>query len=355
MNARVVAPVIAGIVGALQFYRHRATVRALTGAHPAITTDDGVRLHVEVDAPETPTCSIVFAHGFAADAGVYDLQWAALRGQARLVRFDQRGHGRSGWAGSRSATPGRLGRDLEHVIEQLTGPEPILVVGHSMGGMGVLALARRRPDLFGSRVAGVALMSTSADPLAAIGRRPGPVAGARRYLAVAGACLLWLAAPLLIGHPARTRPAHRLLRHQLFAGDPAAGPLRYTLGGWEQTPTPVLSGYLPGLAAYDQRPAMASLTSIPVLVLAGAEDRTIDPVAARRLADGIGPSAHLVLVPGAGHMVPLTHPGAVNTALQAVLDRATATAKAAVVPQFVPPVMPEEPAHPKTTTRRRLS
>ncbi len=62
--------------------------------------------------------------------------------------------------------------------------------------------------------------------------------------------------------------------------------------------------------------------TLPVLVRAGAEDATIPAAAAEQLADRIGPTTRLVLVPGAGHMVPLTHAPAVNTALLDLLARA---------------------------------
>ncbi|WP_449609302.1 alpha/beta fold hydrolase, partial [Pseudomonas aeruginosa] len=76
-------------------------------------TDDGVRLHIEADGPADAPVTVVFAHGFAARSTMFDPQWSALRGRDRLVRYDQRGHGASGWAGVRSATVDRLGRDLE--------------------------------------------------------------------------------------------------------------------------------------------------------------------------------------------------------------------------------------------------
>ncbi|MGV8546978.1 alpha/beta fold hydrolase, partial [Pseudomonas aeruginosa] len=85
----------------------------LTGSAPVVRTDDGVRLHIEADGPADAPVTVVFAHGFAARSTMFDPQWSALRGRDRLVRYDQRGHGASGWAGVRSATVDRLGRDLE--------------------------------------------------------------------------------------------------------------------------------------------------------------------------------------------------------------------------------------------------
>ena len=96
-------------------------------------------------------------------------------------------------------------------------------------------------------------------------------------------------------------------------------------GSWAATPLGVVSGFLPDLAAYDEHAVARVLGGVPVLVLAGTDDGTVAPRAACRLADRIGPAARLVLVPGAGHMVPLTYPGAVTAALQDLLARVRAT------------------------------
>ena len=44
-----------------------------------------------------------------------------------------------------------------------------MLVGHSMGGMTIMALADQQPELFGDRVIGVALVSTSPGRLAEVG------------------------------------------------------------------------------------------------------------------------------------------------------------------------------------------
>lgn len=321
---------LAACAGAVAVRSHRArrAARGPTGTGPFLRADDGVQLHVEVEGPPRAPVTVVFVHGFAARGAAFDPQWAALRGRARLVRFDQRGHGRSGWAGSRTASLDRLGRDLGTVVDELGGVGPVVVVGHSMGGMAVLALAARRPELFGGRIAGVALLSTLAAPLAVAGRDPaGPaaalVAGSRTALASAGARLVWLAAPVLdLLHPLRSAAVQGLLRRRLFAGDEPEAAVQEMTDTWIRTPTAVLAAHLPALARYDQRSAVDALRDVPVLVLSGCEDATIPAAASRQLADRLGPTVRLELVPGAGHMVVLTHAPAVNAALQALLTRA---------------------------------
>ncbi|CAM5486038.1 Alpha/beta hydrolase OS=Streptomyces alboniger OX=132473 GN=CP975_21200 PE=4 SV=1 [Streptomyces alboniger] len=55
----------------------------------------------------------------------------------------------------------QLGADLKTVIDAAVPEGPIVLVGHSMGGMTVMALADEFPDLVRERVVAVALVGTS--------------------------------------------------------------------------------------------------------------------------------------------------------------------------------------------------
>src|SRR3954462_2993913 len=154
-------------------------------------TDDGVGLHVEVDgAPDAPV-TVLLTHGFTARLGEWDDQRAALRGRARLGLWDPRGQGRSARAGRRAVTIDRTARDLAEVLDATTPSGPVVLAGHSLGGMSVLALARRRPELFGTRVVGVFLLATSAGGLFSGGVRGWTVGPARR-LGLLALYLHWL-------------------------------------------------------------------------------------------------------------------------------------------------------------------
>src|SRR5919199_3793325 len=130
-----------------------------------VRTDDGVDLHAEVDGRPDAPLTVLLTHGFTARLGEWDDQRAALRRRARLVLWDHRGHGRSARGGRRTATIDRTGRDLGEVLDATTPSGPVVLAGHSMGGMSVMALARQRPELFGTRVVGVFLLATSAGGL----------------------------------------------------------------------------------------------------------------------------------------------------------------------------------------------
>jgi pimeloyl-ACP methyl ester carboxylesterase len=75
--------------------------------------------------------------------------------------------------------------------------------------------------------------------------------------------------------------------------------------------------------------ALDHLRGLPVLVLTGSDDRITRPEHSRRMAEDVGASAELVIVPGAGHVVNQTRPVETNAALDRLLCRSTPPAPAA--------------------------
>jgi pimeloyl-ACP methyl ester carboxylesterase len=314
------------VLGAVLLRRRHARqlARRPTARAPAVHTDDGLRLHVEVGGRPDAPVTVILTHGLAASSEKFDAQWTALGHAARLVRYDQRGHGRSGWGSWRAATAHRLGRDLGPVVDRLGGKGACVLVGHSLGGMAVLALAAQHPELFGRRISGAVLISTTTGPLARAGvGGPGlRVAlrhGGGRILALA----LWLLAPLIdVLRPFRSRPGRQWLRTRMFGtGDPPRDVARRLEEMWVDTPAEVSAAFISGLTAYDRRDAVAVLRRLPVVVIAGTADATFPASDSERLAHDIGPQARLVLVPQAGHMVNATHPDRVNAELLGLIDR----------------------------------
>jgi pimeloyl-ACP methyl ester carboxylesterase len=301
---------------------------APTGPPPqgsrTVTTDDGVPLHVEVDGDPDAAVTVVFSHGFTARLAEWDLQRAAVRGRARLVLWDQRGHGRSGWTRLTEATIDRTGRDLGEVLDATTPSGPVVLAGHSMGGMSILALARQRPELFGGRVAGVFLLATSAGGLVETG-----VLG-RALKVIRRLKLLWLylrflqlIAPLLERFRRRgTRLGRRLTRRLLFGADDAdLANVRLVQELLEETPYPVAMAFYATFLDHDETAALEVLRRVPVTVVAATHDRLTPAAHGRDMAARIGDGAELVVVPGAGHSVNLTRTDVVDEALVRLLDR----------------------------------
>ena len=110
--------------------------------------------------------TLVFCHGYALNLDCWHFQREHYRGRVRAVYYDQRSHGRSGRSPLGNATIDQLGaRPARTVLDAVAPDGPVVLVGHSMGGMTIVALAEQHPELLGDRVVGAALVSTTAGGL----------------------------------------------------------------------------------------------------------------------------------------------------------------------------------------------
>ena len=299
-----------------------------------VRTDDGVVLHVEVDdGPREGGPAVVMVHGLTARLGEFDLQRETLAGRARVVLYDQRGHGASRRPGARvrGASIDQLGRDLGAVLDQVAPTGEVVVLGHSMGGMTIMALARQRPELFGPRIVGAFLLATSAGGLVEAGPVGVAVRLARR-LRLLTPLLLWLrlwARPLERLRRRGTRAGTAYVRHFLFGTDDADPVVvRNVQDLLEETPLTVTAAFYRTLLDHDEVASLAAMVDIPVTLLVGDADRLTPVAHSRRLAELL-PDAELVVVPGAGHSVNITRREVVDDALLRLLARVRAQSDAA--------------------------
>ncbi|MEZ0492654.1 alpha/beta hydrolase [Kineococcus sp. TBRC 1896] len=304
----------------------REELLPLTGTPVEVVTDDGARLHVEVDevdrpAADAPAATVVLCHGYALSADCWHFQRLALRGRHRLVLPDLRGHGRSTRGPGGPVSVARLADDLGRVLDAVAPEGPLVLVGHSLGGMTVMELAARRPDLL-VRTTGAALVATSAGGLAAVDHGL-PLLGhhlvhwAELALDRAGGRYDVLERSRRVGADLE----QRLVRHWSFAGPVAPELVRLSARMMAQTPVDVIADLLPAFATLDERGALAGLAGRPVLVVAAERDLMTPAAHGREIADAL-PEAEHVLVRGAGHLVMLEHPGVVTARLERLLARA---------------------------------
>jgi pimeloyl-ACP methyl ester carboxylesterase len=303
----------------------------LHGRVVPVTADDGVALHVEVDetGDEGPV-SVVFCHGLALDQGSWHYQRRDLDDIGRLVFWDQRGHGRSGRGAPDHATIDQLGRDLKAVLDATTSDRPVVLVGHSMGGMTIMALAEQHPEMFGEQVIGVALIATSPGRLAEISFGV-PAAAGRGLRRVAPRAL-----QVLNERPAFVQRGRRLAgdlefvltKRYSFATDVPPSLVRFVTSMHDHTPLDVLAELFPAFDAHDKLAALDVLREIETLVLGGEQDRMTPADHSREIAEAL-PGARLAILPDAGHMVMLEHHDVVTDELRDLVERALRSRPAA--------------------------
>ncbi|WP_406272175.1 alpha/beta hydrolase [Streptomyces sp. NBC_00191] len=318
---------------------------SLRGLPGTATADDGTQLYFEADEvdPEAGAprrrrlfgrkmpapVTVVFSHGYCLSQDSWHFQRAALRGLVRTVYWDQRSHGRSDRGASQSGpeavpvTIDQLGRDLKAVIDAAAPEGPLVLVGHSMGGMTVMALADQFPELVRERVVGVAFVGTSSGQLGEVNYGL-PVAGVNAVRRVLPGVLKAL------GSQAELVERGRRATADLFAGlikrysfsskdvDPAVA--RFAERLIESTPIDVVAEFYPAFVEHDKAGALEIFLEVPVLVLAGDKDLVTPSSHSEAIADLL-PDSELVIVPDAGHLVMLEHPEVVTDRLADLLAR----------------------------------
>jgi pimeloyl-ACP methyl ester carboxylesterase len=289
-------------------------------------TSDGVPLHVDVDGAATAPVTVVLAHGWTLDSTTWAPVSAALAGPGvRVVRYDHRGHGRSGVAAPGSMTLDQLADDLALVIAETAPTGPLVLAGHSMGGMTLMALAERHPDVV-ARAAGIGLVATAAGGLAntsfGLPQRTVPVV--RRVEERLYGSKRWATGSRL-GSARAIAPAARWL---LLGSDADPQAVRVTVRSLAACRPLTLSGFRPTLAEHERDAALAAFADIPTVVLAGSRDR-LTPVSASRRIRAALPSASLTVFPEAGHMLPLERVAGVTGRLCALVRGARAVGSSA--------------------------
>jgi pimeloyl-ACP methyl ester carboxylesterase len=277
--------------------------------HLTIDTADGARLHVADSGPPDADVAVIYLHGWCLTSEIYRAQPAALaeRGsRARVLRPDLRGHGRSTPAASGGNGIADLGDDIRLVLDELCPRTPAVLVGHSMGGMAIMALAERSPELFAGRVAGVVFVNTSAGDLDAV--RAGLVGLADRFLKRRYLPYLFARRSRRGGAPRGARLMDTAIaRRVLFGGKVPRADLKLGRRLIATTRPDTQRDFWPELMRHRRYRALGALSAVPVRVLAGTRDRLTPLGHAKRLASGV-PGARLLIYPGAGHTIPLERP-----------------------------------------------
>ena len=289
-----------------------------------VTTPDGVDLAVREVGPADARLTVVFAHGFCLRMGAFYFQRLRLAEQwgrqVRMVFYDQRGHGQSAEASPDSYTVTQLGRDLDTVLAVMAPRGPVVLVGHSMGGMTVLSHARQFPQRYPTRVVGAAIIASAAE-----GVSRSPLGEILKNPALEAARIAVRYAPKTVH---RTRGAAKsviapILRAASY-GDEKISPsvVAFSEKMMHDTPITTLVEFLHALEVHDESPALPTLAKVPTLIACGDRDLLTSMEHSQSLAAAL-PKSELVIVGGAGHLVQLEQPEVIDDALVRLVERAT--------------------------------
>jgi non-heme chloroperoxidase len=255
-----------------------------TGQGHQVPTGDGTRLHAIVAGASRP---LVLTHGALLSLEAWAPLWRPLLAAGhQVIAYDLRGHGRS--------TLGRSGfgvrayaDDLAAVLDHFDVRQGV-VVAHSTGGIGALALAVGAAADTRVRLAGQVLISTAPQ-------------------GIGDSLQNRLLAPMvfsgLIHEVVRRRRLGTLFTRTLFGSHPDSDLVEFARRLMAETPRQTTIDAPKAVLRFDFRERLGQVT-LPTLVLAGSKDRSVKPEHTQALADGI-PQARLQRFPGAGHLVVL--------------------------------------------------
>ncbi len=244
---------------------------------------------------------VILIPAFSMDRRMWESQVALLRGEARVIAYDLRAHGKSAAA----AAPYSAIDDLLGLMNEL-GVRRAHLIGLSNGARVALDFALSQP----TRVRSLVLASPGLSGY--VNREPmtwmTPVINAARSGDVAQAADLW-AATALMRIPNDSGAAARILQ---MSRD------NRSLWGYATNPERPLNP-----------PAIGRLAEIkiPVLVVMGQNDLSELRTLADTVARGIA-GAQLVVIPDAGHMVNLAAPAQFNDAIRSFLRQASRSGEA---------------------------
>ncbi|PZT69303.1 alpha/beta hydrolase [Streptomyces sp. SW4] len=265
---------------------------------------DGARIHVEVHGPvdDLAAPAVVLAHGWTCSTAFWAAQIRALAADHRVIAYDQRGHGRS--PASPACSTDALADDLEAVLKATLAPgERAVLVGHSMGGMTLMAAAGR--PAVREHAAAVLLCSTGSSRL---------VASATVLPLREGRVRTWLTRRVL-GSRAPLGPVTPLARRILKYGTmgPRSEPhmVEACARIVHACPRRVRHAWSHVLDLLDLDHGVRELR-VPTEVLVGSADRLTPPVHARRLAAALPDCRNVTELPGIGHMTPVEVPDLVT-------------------------------------------
>ncbi len=257
---------------------------------------DGQPLYYEWHGADSAK-PIVFINGLLADTTGWLYQQPVFAERFRVLLYDCRGQGQSSPPSHAPYPPAQHARDLLALCDSLNLTR-FSLVGLSNGGAVAQHLAVAQPQ----RVERLVLASTYAaiDALMRAKLQSWLLA-----LEQGGSLMRFdMATPWVWGRDF-------LAQHESLLASLRAKAAR--------APIETLRALITGALDHEMHQQLAEITA-PTLVITGEEDVLTPPWYARELAGAL-PNAHLILVPQAGHALPIERPALFNTRVLAFLAR----------------------------------
>jgi pimeloyl-ACP methyl ester carboxylesterase len=271
-----------------------------TGTVNDVTRSDGTKIHAELYGPsDAPT--LVFTHGWGTNSTEWYYAKRHLSDRFRLILWDLPGLGESSQPLDRNFALEQMASDLHSVVSLANG-KPVVLIGHSIGGMINLTFCRLYPDLVRTQIAGIVQMDTSYTNPVKTTKGSGfsqaiqkpvaePLLHAMIFLSPLVRIMNWLSYENGLAYVQNA--------HSSFAGSETRGQVdlvsQYQV---ESSPAVVARGAL-AMFHWDAT-AVLPRVNTPVLILVGQQDTTTLPSASEYMRSKM-PDAELKVVNPSAH------------------------------------------------------
>ncbi|MBH8565485.1 alpha/beta hydrolase [Nostoc sp. CENA67] len=266
-----------------------------------LSQPDGSVLQVEFFGPSDAQ-PIIMSHGWGPNSTVWYYAKRQLSDRFRVIVWDLPGLGKSSRPKNNDYSLEKYARDLEAVIS-IAGDKPVILLGHSMGGMINLTFCRLFPEQLRRRVASLILVDTTyTNPVKTcifsswVRKLQKPLLEPLLYLTILLSPILWLMTWLSYFNGL----LYISVELSGFTGTETRGQLNFaSLLSALGSPGVLARGTL-AMFKFDETQTLAKI-NVPVLVVSGASDIATKPVASDRMVAEL-PHAQKVTIKPGGHM-----------------------------------------------------
>jgi len=285
-----------------------------TGTVKELPGNGNSTIHTEIYG-DSNAPTLLFTHGWGTNSTEWYYAKKHLGARFRLILWDNPGLGESTQPENRNFALERQAADLRSVLSLAEG-KPVVLVGHSIGGMVNLTFCRMFPELIGTQIAGIVQLDTSytnpvkttksSETNLALQKPVGePILHVMIALSPRVRAMNWLSY--------QNGMAQLMNAHSSFAGSETKGQLdlvsRYQ---YESSPAVVARGTL-AMFHWDATPVLPHVNA-PVLILVGEQDTTTLPIASEFMHKTM-PSAELQIINPSAHYALLEQNEKVDSAI----------------------------------------
>jgi len=278
-----------------------------------VVSRDGTRIWVDYIGEADPT--VLFLHGWTCNGTIFRYQKHYFKDRYRVVSMDQRGHGRSAMPASKDLSIDRLAEDVKAVVDSFE-PDEFVIAGHSMGGFTAFKFHERFGDEYSGRLKGLVILGSTGTRLSRGMKMGGLVdllySPLIKHVLTAGGLESRFTEKVkdVLGD---SSAGYLLVRLLAFAKNPPAAEVEFQRELTFSTSLPTICLAARGCLEYCCEHHMPHV-DVPVLMLAGGDDRLIGEHASRWTYEKL-PHARMEVFEGAGHDIQLDSTEEVNRAL----------------------------------------